>query len=95
MKNDINDMGKDDIAVIMCPPISKYKQPDDDISACTLEDCPLCGNKMWFSIKKKVMKEFCEEINKNIFFGCYDCVEKFIINESKKGSINELVQVNI
>ncbi len=73
-----------EIAIIFCPPYSKYKVQPSDISKCELVDCPVCKEKMWFSEKKKSMKELCELAGKDIFFGCYDCFEKEVNNNREK-----------
>lgn len=64
------------LAVIFCPPLSRYKEQPSDMSKCELVNCPLCKEKMWFSEKKKAIKRACEIAKREIFFGCYDCFVK-------------------
>lgn len=75
-------MIKKQIAVIFCPPLSKYPEQPTDISECELVDCPECNNPMWFSEKKKFYKKLSEDSGKDIIFACYICFEK-MVNENK------------
>jgi hypothetical protein len=78
---DVKKMSKKDknkeLAIIICPTFSEFPEQPSDQSKCELIDCPLCINKMWLSQKKKILFIFSENINKDIFLGCYDCFEKF------------------
>jgi hypothetical protein len=75
MKNKITEpLEQSDVAVIMCPPLSKYKEQPKDQSKCELFDCPKCKNKMWLSEKKKEVLMFAELLEKEIILACYDCI---------------------
>lgn len=87
-------MTNQNIAIIMCPPLSRYAKQPDDISKCELIDCPSCKNKMWFSEKKKEWKEISEIAGKEIIFECYDCLEKRA-KEDPDFFINGITRFNI
>jgi hypothetical protein len=70
-----------DVAIIMCPPLSKYPKKPDDVSESEIVNCPDCAEKMWFSVKKKAMKSLCENIGKEIIYCCHDCLKKRVMNE--------------
>lgn len=65
------------IGIIVCPPLSKFKEQPSDMSHCTLEDCPTCGNKMWLSEKKKALIKTFNSLSNELIIGCYDCMEEF------------------
>lgn len=67
-----------DILIIFCPPLSEYQDQPKDQSKCELIDCPTCKNKMWFSEKKKSMKQFAESLGKEILLECFTCFIKTV-----------------
>ena len=78
-----------DLVVIPCPNFAKFKIQPDDQSKCELIDCPMCGEKMWLSEKKMGVLEISRVLDKDIVIGCYDCIEKFAIENKLlfKGSL--------
>ncbi len=68
----------ENVCVLFCPPLSKFKEQPIDMSRCELVDCPKCNEKMWLSEKKKSIKLFCEENKKEFIFCCYDCFEEMV-----------------
>lgn len=65
------------IGVIVCPPLSKFKEQPSYMSTCTLEDCPKCGNKMWLSENKKSLIKTFNSLPSELIIGCYDCMRDF------------------
>ncbi len=86
-----------DIHVIFCPPKNAYHNPPRDISKCKEIECPICHEKMWFSEKKTAYKMMVEKLNKEIFFGCYDCFMDFVqkMKENNELDLHEFIQINI
>jgi hypothetical protein len=70
------DLKKEDVVIVMCPPLAQYPKPPSDHSASTLTDCPDCNQKMWLSEKKKAMIKFAESFGKEIWMQCYPCSVK-------------------
>lgn len=79
--------------VIACPPYPKYVEQPKDQSLCELFDCPHCENKMWLSEKKKGILMFASCTNKDIYLGCYECVDKFL--RKKIPRLKDMSVVNI
>jgi hypothetical protein len=79
-----------DLVIVMCPPLSDYKEAPKDQSHSELFDCPKCKDKMWLSEKKKGMLAFASYINKEIILACYHCITKMaqeqpeLFTESKR-----------
>lgn len=71
-------MTKKDCVIIMCPPLSKYKEAPKDQSHSELYDCPKCDSKMWLSDKKKGVLMFSSCLGKDIILACYDCITKMV-----------------
>lgn len=69
-------MKNKDLVVIMCPPLSDYKEAPKDQSHSELFDCPKCNEKMWLSDKKKGALMFASCLDKEILLGCYHCIKK-------------------
>lgn len=69
-------MTKKDLVVIMCPPLSRYKEPPKDQSHSDIFDCPKCKCEMWLSDKKKGILIFSSFLGKAIMLACYDCIAK-------------------
>jgi hypothetical protein len=69
-------MNKDNMAIIMCPPLSDYPEAPNDQPGCELFDCPICHNKMWLSEKKRGLLLFSSCANKWIFLSCYHCIKE-------------------
>ena len=82
-----------DIAIITCPPLSKYPEKPADISKAEIVDCPKCNEKMWYSEKKKAIKLLCETFNKEIIYCCHDCMKK--IAEKDPELFSDSVRVDI
>lgn len=64
------------LAVIFCPPLSKYPEKPNDISKSELVPCPHCEGEMWFSVKKKEMMLLAKEKGMDVYFGCHDCFKQ-------------------
>jgi len=62
-----------DVVVLFCPPLSQYPEQPSDITKCELVDCPICKQPMWFSEKKKALKEMAEKLGKEIIWECFVC----------------------
>lgn len=89
-------MKEQKIMIIFCPPVSEFPlYPPPELSKCEIVNCPRCNQKMWFSEKKKALKENFEDSSDKveIFFGCYDCFEKFAQENFTKD--DSFVKVNI
>jgi len=67
---------KNDLVVVMCPPLSEYKEAPEDQSHSELFDCPKCKNKMWLSEKKKGVLMFSSCLDNDILLACYHCITK-------------------
>jgi hypothetical protein len=81
------------IAVIFRPPKSQYPDQPKDISKCELTDCPTCKNPMWFSEKKKHIKDLMEKLGREIIFECYIC---FSDRVNKDRSVwNDYLMINL
>lgn len=76
-------MNDADLVVIFCPPLSEYGTPPRDQSICELHDCPACKEKMWLSIKKKVLIEKANELKKEILLACYPCFIKRVNSDKE------------
>jgi hypothetical protein len=61
---------------IAFPDFSTYPTAPTDMSACTLEKCPECGENCWVSEKKKEIMNKAHEQNDEIYAVCYICMEK-------------------
>lgn len=77
-----------DLVVIFCPPLANYDKPPADMSKCEKVKCPICDRNMWFSEKKKSFKKLSEALGKQIWFGCYSCFKKYIIEGKISGKID-------
>jgi hypothetical protein len=69
------------IAVIICPPLSKFPEAPKDQSTCEAVDCPDCENKMWLSEKKKGVIAAYDALGKEIITLCYNCMTKHILDD--------------
>ncbi len=67
-----------DLVVVMCPPLSDYKEYPKDQSHSELRECPKCKNQMWLSDKKKGVLMFASCLNKEIILACYHCITKMV-----------------
>lgn len=65
-----------DVVMVVCPPLSDYKEAPKDQSESELRDCPKCKNQMWLSQKKKGVLMFASCIGKDIILACYHCITK-------------------
>lgn len=70
-----------DLVIIMCPPLSSYKDAPRDQSQCELFDCPKCKEKMWLSQKKKGALMMASFIGSEVFLCCYDCLKKEVMRD--------------
>lgn len=91
----MNELETNDLVIIFCAPLKYYQEKPSDYSASEIVDCPLCNNKMWFSEKKKMMKQVAEMANKNIFLGCFSCFEDFVKKNQSLFKSNDIVKLNI
>ncbi len=73
---------------LFCPPIKKHPEPPKDVSPCTKENCPKCGQEMWVSEKKKAIYLLAVEMNKTTLFCCYDCFIRTAKEKTKSGEWN-------
>lgn len=67
---------KNNLTIIMCPPLSDYKEAPKDQSHSELFDCPECKEKMWISDKKKGALMFASVLDREILLRCYHCIYK-------------------
>lgn len=70
------------LAIIFCPPKSRFPEKPEDISRCELINCPSCNELMWYSEKKKEYKKKCEKLKYEIIFECHICFEKIIVKNT-------------
>jgi hypothetical protein len=82
-----------DLVVVMCPPLSSYKEAPKDHSHSELFECPKCKEKMWLSERKKGILMFASCLNKEILLGCYHCIKK--ITEDDPSLFSECEMVNL
>ena len=71
-------MDNENMAIIMCPPLSLYPEQPSDISKCELVDCPKCNEKMWLSEKKKEWEKISMMMGKEILKCCFNCLKKIV-----------------
>lgn len=83
-----------DVVIIFCLPLSDYPVQPSDISKAEPVPCPDCKELMWFSEKKKAMKQFCESIKKEIIFCCAHCLLKRG-KDGEFGDVEEMKQIKI
>lgn len=75
-------MTKNENTVLLpCPPLSLYSEQPKDQSKSELVDCPICTNKMWYSIKKKYIKELSDKLGKKVICECYTCFESRVLKD--------------
>lgn len=67
-----------DLGFIFCAPLSRYPEKPKDYSLSELIKCDHCGEKMWYSIKKKEIRE--KNPHLKFWIGCMGCFEKFVKN---------------
>lgn len=86
----MNNIQSDNPVIIPCPPLSDYKEQPADQSLCTAEPCPLCKKDMWLSEKKKACIQVAKSMEREVFVGCYRCVENAILtNEKLKNTLRK------
>jgi len=86
-------MNKENLVIVMCPPLSDYPEAPKDQSHSELFDCPKCDAKMWLSDKKRGMLMFSACINRNILLACYHCIERTVRDNPEM--FRESQQVNL
>jgi hypothetical protein len=82
----------ENLAIIICPPLHKYKEAPKDQPGSELFDCPKCNQKMWLSQRKKGVLMFYAGLNKDILLACYDCITKIVKEDP---NILEAIEVKI
>jgi len=69
------------VAIIFCPPISKFPEPPNDVSKCRKIDCPKCNNAMWLSEKKEFWLEECKINDWDYLLECFNCFTETVKND--------------
>ena len=87
-------MKPDSLAILFCLSLSDYPVKPDDISAAEPTPCPLCGELMWFSVKKKEALELCQSIRRDVLFCCSRCLIKKA-QAYELGGLDEYKQINL
>lgn len=86
-------MKKENLVVVMCPPLSDYPEAPKDQSYSELFDCPKCDAKMWLSDKKKGVLMLSSCLNTDILLACYPCIEKEVKANPEMFRQNQLVNL--
>ena len=79
---------------IMCIPVSMSPHPPTNQPDCEIEDCPKCGNQMWISRKKRMMRDKTQS-HYIVKCWCMDCLITIHVKEMKLKHANHKTEFNI